>query len=265
MAKINLPTAPRPAVLKTPKRMILFSKPKIGKTITISKLPKCLILDFEDGTLAIDAMSHPVKSYQDVIDVCDAITEAGYPYKFIAIDTASALEEMCIEEAELRYARANKDWFILNADKSDYHSTAGKKIYGSIMNLPFGKGYQYITEVYTEIINKIESCAPKIIILAHSTYSTVNKDGVEFSSLDIQMSKKNRFVSTFKADAIGYMYRKDKKNYINFTATDDIIAGGRHRYLEKEHILISEYKEDAEGNDELVTHWDKIFSAKNNK
>jgi hypothetical protein len=79
------------------------------------------------------------------------------------------------------------------------------------------------------------------------------------------MSKKNRFVSTFKADAFGYMYRKDKKNYINFTATDDIIAGGRHRYLEKDHILISEYVKDEQDNDQLITHWDKIFDAKNNK
>lgn len=265
MAKINLPTAPRPAVLKTPKRLILFSKPKIGKTITVSKLPKCLILDFEDGTLAIDAMSYPIKSYQDVLDVCDAIANADYPYKFIAIDTASALEEMCLEEAELRYARSDKNWFLLNADKSDYHSTAGKKVYGNIMHLPFGKGHQYLAEVYSEIMGKLEACAPKIIILAHSTYSTVNKDGVEFSSLDIQLSKKNRFISTFKADAIGYMYRKHNKNYINFTATDDVIAGGRHRYLEKEHILISEYVKDDKGNDILTTHWDKIYDAKNNK
>lgn len=265
MAKINLPTAPRVAVLKTPKRIILFSKPKIGKTITVSKLPKCLILDFEDGTLAIDAMSYPIKSYQDVLDVCDAIVEAEYPYKFLAIDTASALEEMCIDEAEIRYARANKEWFLKNKEETDYHPSSGKKVYGNIINLPYGAGFKYVTEVYTEIMNRIEKCAPKIIILAHSTYATINKDGVDFSTLDIQMSKKNRFISTFKADAIGYMYRKENKNFINFTATDDVNAGGRHRYLEKEHVLISEYNKDAQDNETLITHWDKIFDAKNNK
>ena len=80
------------------------------------------------------------------------------------------------------------------------------------------------------------------------------------------MSKKCKFAATFKADAIGYMYREGKQNFINFTASEDVGAGGRHRYLEKEHILISEYIEGEDGEDEkFVTYWDKIFSPKNEK
>ena len=265
MAIINLPTAPRPAVLKTPKRIILFSKPKIGKTSVVAKLPKCLILDFEEGTLAIDAMAVQIKSMEDLDNVCESIVAANYPYKFIAVDTTSALEELCLEEAEIRYARSDKNWFLMNKEETDYHRESGKKKYGSILNLPFGKGQQYVAEVYSEIMNKLERCAPKIILLAHSTYATINKDGVDFTSLDIQMSKKCRFISTFKADAIGYMYRKGNQNYINFTASEDTLAGGRHRYLEKEHILISEYTVDENGKETMITHWDKIFDAKQNK
>ncbi len=268
MAKINLPTKPRPAVIKTPKRMILFSKPKVGKTLITSKLPKCLILDFEDGTLAIDAMSIQIKKYSDIDDVCHAIKEADYPYQFIAVDTASALEELCILEAENRWANTieGANWFKRDADDpTKYHPKSGKMQMGNILNLPWGKGYQLVADIFNEIILKLEKHAPKLLLLAHSTYATLNKDGVEFTSLDIQMSKKCKFNATFKADAIGYMYREGKQNKINFSATDDVGAGGRHRYLEKDHILISEYVEDENGDEKLITYWEKIFAPNKEK
>jgi hypothetical protein len=274
MAKINLPTKPRPAVLNTPKRMIIFSKPKVGKTFTVSKLPKCLILDFEDGTLAIDALSVPIKKFSDIKDVCQAIrdkvkeNEGKAPYNFIAIDTASALEEMCLGEAERRWSISpdGKKWFMADPDDSTkLHPKSGKAQYGSIMHLPYGKGYQLVAEVFGDVINMVEKVTPKLILLAHSTYASLNKEGVEFTSLDIQMSKKCKFTATFKADAIGYMYREGKQNLINFTASEDVGAGGRHRYLEKEHILISEFIEDDKGEETFATYWDKIFAPKKAK
>lgn len=261
MAKINLPTKPRPAVLETPRRMIIFSKPKVGKTLTVSKLDNCLILDFEEGTLAIEAMAYPIKKVSDISAISAAIKEADYPYDYIAIDTASALEEMCIPVAEQQWAKSpeGKKWFLAD-NEGKLHPKSGKAQYGSIMNLPYGKGYALVADVFNQVLDILQKCAPKLILLAHSTYATLNKDGAEFTSLDIQMAKKTKFAATFKADAIGYMYREKKQNFINFTATEDVGAGGRHRYLEKEHILISEYVDNDNGEEELVTYWDKIFA-----
>jgi hypothetical protein len=263
MAKINLPTKPRPAVVKTPKRMILFSKPKVGKSLIVSKLPKCLMLDFEEGTLAIDAMSVQIKSYADIDDVCAAIKEADYPYQFLAVDTASALEELCYKEAERRWANSTEgsNWFMKDPDDdTKYHPHSGIMQLGSLYNLPWGKGYQMVADIFNEVILKLEKYAPKLILLAHSTYATLQKNGVEFTSLDIQLGKKSKFNATFKADAIGYMYREGKQNYINFSAAEDVGAGGRHRYLEKEHVLISEFKQDDSGNEKFITYWEKIYA-----
>jgi hypothetical protein len=266
MPEINLPTKPKPAVQLTPRRTILFSKPKTGKTVTVSKLPKCLILDFEKGTLAIDALSYQIKSVKDVFDVCVAIKKAEYPYTYIAIDTASALEEMCHPEAERRWASSKEGakWFLTD-EKGNLHPQSGKATTGSILNLGFGKGHALVAEVFTEVITMVEKCAPKLIILAHSTYATITKEGSEFSSLDIMLGKKSKFAATFRADAIGYIYRKGTQNFVNFTASEDVGAGGRHRYLEKEHILLSEWTEDKDGNEELVTYWDSIYAPKNSK
>jgi hypothetical protein len=260
MEEIKLPTKKRKAVLDTPKRMILFSKPKVGKTTIVSQLENCLILDFEDGTLAIDALSYPIKKISDVVKVCKAIVAANNPYDYICIDTASALEEMAIPVAEQRFANSpeGEKWF-LEDENGKLHPKSLKAKYGNVMNLPYGKGYTLVADVFNDVLNRLEKVAPKIILLAHSTYATLNKEGVEFTSLDIQMSKKCKFAATFKADAIGYIYREGKQNFINFTASEDVGAGGRHRYLEKEHVLISEYVDGEDGSEVLKTYWDKIY------
>lgn len=44
-AKIELPLAPVKATVKSPKELIIFSKPKVGKTTLLAGLENCLILD----------------------------------------------------------------------------------------------------------------------------------------------------------------------------------------------------------------------------
>lgn len=260
MEEIQLPTKKRKAVSDTPRRMILFSKPKVGKTSIVSKLDNCLILDFEEGTLAIDALAYPIKEISDIVKVCNAIKDAGYPYDYICVDTASALEEMAVPVAEKRFANSpeGEKWFLAD-ENGKLHPKSLKAKYGTVMNLPYGKGYTLVADVFNDVLNRLEKVAPKIILIAHSTYATLNKEGVEFTSLDIQMSKKCKFAATFKADAIGYIYREGKQNFINFTATEDVGAGGRHRYLEKDHILISEFVENNKGEEVLNVYWDKVY------
>jgi hypothetical protein len=258
---IALPTKKRPATLHSPKRMVLFSKPKVGKTSVVAQLPGCLILDFEQGTEAIDALAVKIEKIDDVYQIIHQLKTEPHEYQYICLDTASAIEEMALPLAEIRYSQSpeGSNWFLKDKTTGKLHKSALKRKYRNILNLPFGKGYALVADIFNEILTELEKVVPKVIILAHSTYSTINKDGVDFTGIDIQLSKKSRFMATYKADAIGYMYRDGSKNFINFTASDDIVAGGRHRYLEKEHILISEFIGDDQGNEELVTYWDKVF------
>lgn len=90
-----------------PKRLIIFSQPKTGKTESLSRLENNLILDLEDGSgfvtgLKINVLSiaqkekiKPIAALKAVIDkLKEANNEKGSPaYKYITIDTISALEE----------------------------------------------------------------------------------------------------------------------------------------------------------------------------
>ena len=58
-------------------------------------MPNALCIDLEDGGYDyIDAVKIKANSVQDIKEICTAIKEANYPYKFIVLDTITALEDM---------------------------------------------------------------------------------------------------------------------------------------------------------------------------
>lgn len=108
--KIELPKEKQKATRINPKKIVIFSKPKTGKSTAISMLPNCLLIDLEDGSNFVDALKINVldlakKNNVSVIEtlkqVIDQIKEANkqkgdYVYKYGAIDTVSALEEIVL-------------------------------------------------------------------------------------------------------------------------------------------------------------------------
>ena len=92
---IELPKTKIKAEVTDPKNLIIFSKPKYGKSSACAALPNALCIDLEDGGYDyIDAMKVKVNSVGELKEVCKAIIEAGRPYKFIVLDTITRLEEM---------------------------------------------------------------------------------------------------------------------------------------------------------------------------
>ena len=75
--EINLPTSRVPATCKSPKNLIIFSKPKAGKTTVLSQLDNCLILDLENGSDYVDALKIKASSVEEIKHIGKAIAEAG--------------------------------------------------------------------------------------------------------------------------------------------------------------------------------------------
>lgn len=243
--KIELPTKPVKALTKSPKELIIFSKPKVGKTTLLAGLNNCLILDFENGSDYVEAMKLKVGSIQELSAIGKAIKEAGNPYEYIAIDTVTALEEFCIGYAEELYAKSSmgKNWF-----------TEGKPKYGSIINMPQGAGYQWLRQAYNKILDFIRPLAPKIILVGHVKDTMLEKAGNEFNSMDLDLTGKIKRITASNSDAIGYLYRKGKQNIISFKTSDEISCGARPEHLRNQEIVISELTDEG-----MVTHWNKIY------
>jgi len=241
-----LPTATVKAVIKSPKNLIIFSKPKTGKTTLLSQLPNCLLIDLEGGSDYVDAMKIKANNIKELMDIEAAIIKAGKPYKYIALDTITALEDMCIPYAEHLYSLSpmGSNW-----------KTTGKAKHGSILNLANGAGYPWLRQAFNDMTTRIKNLAPHIILCGHVKDTLLSKNGNDFSSLDLNLTGKLKDITTSKSDAIGYLVRKDDKNILSFKTQDDILCGARPEHLRNKEIIISETLEDGT----IISHWNEIF------
>jgi hypothetical protein len=114
---IELPNKKIPATRINPKKLILFSKPKVGKTEMLSALDNCLLIDLENGSEFVDSMKVnilkiaseqdilPIKALKEVIAKIKKSNEenGGFTYKYGAIDTVTALEDHVLVLANKLY------------------------------------------------------------------------------------------------------------------------------------------------------------------
>ena len=130
---MKLPTEKVKASRKSPKNMIIYGAPKIGKTTVLSQLNDCLIIDLEQGSDMLDALKIQANSLAELADIGRSIMKANKPYKYIAIDTISKLEEWCEAEGKQIYMKTpmGKNFETKNPGMS-------------ILALPNGAGYLYL-------------------------------------------------------------------------------------------------------------------------
>lgn len=253
---IVLPTAKVTAETKSPKNLIIFSKPKVGKTSLIAEIPNCLILDLESGSDYVDALKLKANSVAEIREIGKAIIEAGKPYDYIAVDTITALETMCITEAEKLYMATpmGKATWLKKLPDGTYDKESAKFKYGTVLNLPNGQGYGYLRDAIVKTIEYIKTLAPRIILLGHVKDAMIDKAGAEVSSMDLDLTGKIKRIVSSQSDAIGYLYRKGNQNVLTFKTKDDVACGARPIHLRNQDIVVSELVEG-----EFVAHWNKIY------
>ena len=163
---MELPTEKVPASRKSPKNMIIYGAPKIGKTTALAQLDNCLIIDLEDGSDMLDALKIKVNNLAELTAVGKEIMKAGKPYKYVAIDTISKLEEWCEEDAKKLYMATpmGKDFDTKNPGMS-------------ILSLPMGGGYYYLRKAFMKWISNLNKLADHIILVGHLKDKMVDKKG----------------------------------------------------------------------------------------
>jgi hypothetical protein len=244
--QITLPTTKQKPVSTSPDNLIIFSKPKVGKTTLLASLPNCLILDLEKGSKYVEALKISAESTDEIIAIGKAIKEAGYPYKYVAIDTVTALEEICLPLAEKLYTETpmGKNW-----------PTDGRAKYGSLLNLPNGAGYPWLREAMTKIISYVKMWAPRVILCCHVKDVLLEKNGAEFTALDINVTGKMKMILASQSDAIGYLYRKGNTNILSFKTKDEVSCGARPEHLRNQEFVVS----NIEDNGQVTVDWSKIY------
>jgi len=201
---------------RNPRTFVLYSQPKIGKTTALSELDNCLIVDLEDGSSFVEALKIKVNNVKELYQVGEKIKEAGKPYKYVAIDTMTKLEDWCEEAAT-------------NAYKAD---PKGRRFTGkSVLELPNGAGYLWLRQAYRKWLSYIKGLSEHVILVCHVKDKLIDKNGAEVSAKDLDLTGKIRNITSADADAIGYLYRQEDKLMINFQAKEELVCGSRCEHL----------------------------------
>ena len=217
---MELPTTKVKASRKSPKNMIIYGAPKIGKTTVLSELDNCLIIDLEDGSDMIDALKIKVKNLKELEEVGRMIIKKGKPYKYIAIDTISKLEEWCEGLGKEIYMKTpmGKNFDTKNPGMS-------------ILALPNGAGYLYLRMAYKKWIDRLNLLADHVILVAHLKDKMLEKKGKEVAVKDLDLTGKIKQITCANADAVGFIYREEGETMISFDSLDDSVAGSRCEHL----------------------------------
>ena len=217
---MELPKTVVKASRKSPKNMIIYGPPKIGKTTVLSQLKDCLIIDLEEGSDMVDALKIKVNSLKELAEVGKAIVKDGKPYKYVAIDTISKLEEWCESEAKQIYMKTpmGKNFETKNPG-------------ASVLSLPNGAGYLYLRIAYKKWIDRLNTLADHVILVGHLKDKMLEKKGKEVAVKDLDLTGKIKQITCANADAVGYIYREDDETMVSFNSMDDITAGSRCHHL----------------------------------
>lgn len=244
MGEIKLPTTKREIIRQNPKFIILFGKPKVaGKTTAASLLEGNLIIEMENGGADfISGLVVDVKTTKELVETAKAIEAAGKPYKYITLDTATAMEDKMIQDLACKIYRS---------------TPMGKNFDGSdIRRLPNGSGWSYWRQAFNYIIDLYRPLCECLILLAHCSDTQIDKAGKEMFEFSIDISGKLKRSISADADAVGFMYRKGNQTMVNFNGGEDLIVGARSEHLaNKEFVLVE--KDPKTG--QFINNWNQIF------
>ena len=199
------------------------------------------MLDLENGTDFLEVMSVKIESLADIRAYGEQILKAGKPYKYIAIDTVTKLEEYCLPYALKLYQE----------------TPMGKTFSGdNVLSLPQGAGYYWLREAFHRVLSYIETLSPNLIMVGHLLDKVVDVKGKEVSATDIDLTGKLKRIACQDSDAIAYLYREGNNTFLNFNSSDTITCGARPEHLRGKQMLIAESDESGKV---IRTHWDQIF------
>ena len=248
----------REAETTNPRKLLLISHHKTGKTTLASGLQNSLLIDTEDGSdfvagVIFNLQKESAKFHGSQVLTLQALSQhirtenekLGKPvYDYIVIDTITGLESLA-----RRYATSLYKETIM-----------GSKFKGSdvVTELPNGSGYDFLRKAFVELYKYFEGLAGKgLILMGHTKYSSITKLGKELSAKDVDLTGKLKQIVCRDMDAIGYLYRKENKVIVSFISHEqDLAVGARSPHLRNKELSLSEYDE---GSQQFTFNWNQIY------
>ncbi len=249
---MKLPFERRKAKRIDSKRLLLFGAPKCGKTTIVSELEDCLIVDMEKGSNYVDGMIVEVNSLSDFGGLMKALKQAKedndgkVPYKYICIDTLTALEEISLELAVSLYRKTSMGANFTGTD---------------VRTLANGAGYLYTRQAFFKMLKPLEDFCDTLILIGHVKEKDLTKGSESFTEKSISLTGKTKDILCSWCDSIGLVYREDNKTVINFAPSDSAIVGSRQQHLIGKKIDVAVSDDDHN----ITVNWSDVFIEEKTK
>lgn len=210
------------------KYILIYGKPKSGKTTLASRFPKNLLVAFEKGYNAIDGIrAVDINKWTDFKMVLRQLEkpEAREMYDTITIDTTTIAYEMC-------------EQFICAQNGVQ-----------SVAEIPWGGGYSATKKEFERCLRKITMLGYGLVLISHiEMRKEKNGDDNEIEILAPSMPKRCYEVVNQIVDIIGYISTEwdedgNSQRWLYTRQTPTVMAGSRFPYLSPKIKL---------GYDELV-------------
>lgn len=198
------------------KYLLLYGKPKTGKTTMASRFPKNLLVAFEKGYNAIDGIKAvDVNKWSEFRQVLRQLEkpEAQEMYDTITIDTTTIAYEMC-------------EQFVCSQNGVQ-----------SIRDIPWGQGWTLVKKEFESCLRKITMLGYGLVLISHiETRKEKTADDSEIEILAPSMPKRCYEVVNQIVDIIGYIATEwdDEGNshrWLYTRQTPTVMAGSRFPYL----------------------------------
>lgn len=200
------------------KYLMVYGRPKIGKTTLLSQLPNSLILAFEPGTNALlNAQIQPILKWVEFKQVLRQLSSdaAKEKYHFIGIDTADVAWQM----AEDYICQQNE--------------------VASIGDVPWGAGYAMLDKEFSSCMREIPMMGYGICFVSHEIEKTFTDDqGEEYVQISPALSKRPYGIINKFVDIIAYIRdipdpeKGTSQRYLFFRGNQNFLAGSRFKYIE---------------------------------
>jgi len=198
------------------KYVLLYGRPKSGKTTAACSFPNSLLIAFERGYNAIGGVrAVDITKWADFKAVLRQLQkpEAQQMYETIIIDTISIAWEYCEQ-----YVCAQNG-------------------VQKIADIPWGGGYSATKKEFEGALRSITMWGYGIVLIAHNTQRIQKTaDGSEVEIISPEMPKRAAEICNGLVDIIGYIggeYSEDGTftRYLYTRETPTLFAGSRFKYL----------------------------------
>ena len=198
------------------KYVLLYGKPKSGKTTAACSFPDAVLLAFEKGYNAIgNAFPYDVNKWSDfkmaLRDLEDQRSKDRF--KTVIIDTVSICWEMC--------------------EKYICQQNGVQKI----GDIPWGAGYTSCKKEFETSIRRITQLGYGVVLIAHSA-ARIEKtaDGSDIEIISPDLPKRAAEVCNGIVDIIGYIGNEwvngERKRWLYTRETPTLFAGSRFKYMQ---------------------------------